>query len=268
AAEPAAARSPRCPCSRHSARRPARPGSPGRATAIVRRRAPRRQAQPPRRGRCASWPGRRGRECLRVLLDHLLHVGGEPNHDLLADIDVEVHVDRLVRRFHRDAAVQRHGKRGPGRELGAPCPLSGHFFPPGGGDCFAGCDCGAGAVVCSSCLLVLSTSTLSAGESIGKGITGAMTCVGSLNPFAIWISARNGPLMLTFSRSGICANTLCTSPATKPWVGPSDGPSIVRLVANSPARSPFRRTIIDLYLISVKRSNAIPAASPPGLVPV
>ncbi len=67
-----------------------------------------------------------------------------------------------------------------------------HFFPPGGGDWFADGCCAAGCVVCCSFLLVLRTSTLSAGESIGNGMTGAITSVGSLKAFAIWMSARNG----------------------------------------------------------------------------
>jgi len=52
--------------------------------------------------------GRSRREGLRVLLDHLLNVGRKANDDLLADVDVEVDVDRLVRRLDGDAARQRH----------------------------------------------------------------------------------------------------------------------------------------------------------------
>ena len=54
---------------------------------------------------------------------------------------------------------------------------------------------------------VLITSTFNAGESIGKGITGAIVSVGSLKALAIWMIARNGPLMFTFNLSGIFENT-------------------------------------------------------------
>src|SRR4051812_32501968 len=198
--------------------------------------------------------GRSRREGLRVLLDHLLNVLLQAHRHGLSDVHVQIDVDRLVGRLHVDAAGQRHRKRDSGRDLRRPFPWSGHLVPPGGGDWFVLSGCGAGRVLCSSVLLVLSTSTLSAGESIGNGMTGAMTCVGSLNDFAIWMIARNGPLMLMFSRIGIFEKTWWTSPATKPCAGPSDTPSIVSVVANSPARSPFNRTIIDRYRISRSRS--------------
>src|SRR5438270_10321790 len=152
----------------------------GRPAAPQSIRAPRRRER-----RWASWLGRRGREGLRVLLDHLLDILLQPHQHLLLDIDIEVDFDRLVRRLDGDAACERERRRYRDDEpQGVQIPL--HFVPPGGGDCRGGATCDTGlGLVCCSCLTVLRTSTFSAGESTGNGITGAITWVGSLNPLPI-----------------------------------------------------------------------------------
>src|SRR3569833_2804912 len=121
---------------------------------------------------------RRGREGLRVLFDHLLDVLLKADQHLLLDVDVEVNLDRLVGGLDRDAAGERqHRGDAPRKPHGFPLN-SRHFAPPGGGDVVVAL---LGSVAGWSCLVVLSTSTFSAGESIGNGITGAITCVGSFN---------------------------------------------------------------------------------------
>src|SRR5919112_139191 len=157
------------------------------------------------------------RERLRVLLDHLLDVLLQPHQDLLPDVDIEVHLDRLARCFDRDAA--RQGQRGE-RRRGHSHQLSFHLVPPDGGDWAGGGACFGGVLLGCSVLVVLSTWTFSAGESIGNGITGAMTCVGSLNALAIWIRARNGPVMFRLSLSGSLLKAEWTRLATIPWPGP------------------------------------------------
>src|SRR6476646_5582577 len=185
---------------------------------------------------------RRRRKGLRVLLDHLLDVLLEPHEHLLPDVDIEVHLDRLAGGFDGDAACERHCRRN------AKCSAdqrSFHFLPPDGGDGLGAGACVGAALPCCSLFVVLSTSTFSAGESIGNGTTGAMTWVGSLKALAIWMSARNGPLILRLSFSGSLLKAECTRLAMIPWPGPSDTVSIARRVANFPARSPSRRMTIE-----------------------
>src|SRR5438270_1796475 len=232
----------RSPCTRHTARPPAPPGLRARGYPQVAPQPVRRAPQPPAR-RSLSWLGRRRRERLRIFLDHLLHILLQPHQHLLLDVDIEVDLDRFVRRLDRDATCKRKRCRQRGelqRDRG-----SFHLVPPGGGDCLGGAplDTGLGCDCCS-CLVVLRTSTLSAGESTGNGMTGAITWVGSLKALPIWMSARNGALMFTFRRSGSLLKAERTSPASRPWLGPSETWSTVSRVANSPARSPSRRMII------------------------
>ena len=150
-----------------------------------------------------------------VLLDHLLHVLLKPHEHLLPDVDVEVHLDRLVGRPDGYARAERRYGGYPSRQSPDRSDHTFHFLPPGGGDC---CDGGVGLGALAGCsfFVVLSTSTLSAGESTGNGITGAMTWVGSLKDFAIWISARKGPLMFTFNFRGSLLKARWTRPAMMP----------------------------------------------------
>src|SRR4051812_8687393 len=56
-------------------------------------------------------------EYSRVLVDQLLHVLLEANHDLLADIDVQVDLDRLVGRAHLNASRSRQDRQCGEKEL-------------------------------------------------------------------------------------------------------------------------------------------------------
>ena len=126
----------------------------------------------------------------------------EPDQHLLLDVDVEVDLDRLVRRLDRDAASERQPRRRTGRRASPLCIVSASLLTSGWWGLVGVASGFRRGRSGSSLLVVLSTSTLSAGESTGNGITGAITCVGSLKPLVIWMSARNGPLMFTLSFSG------------------------------------------------------------------
>src|SRR6185369_1575361 len=167
--------------SRRNARRPGRIVLQPPTTAQAAR--PLAPTAPGRRGtRSISRLARCRRKRLRVLVDHLLDVLLQPHQHLLTNGDVEIDLDRLVRRLDRDATGQGHG----GRQGGELEHGSGHFFPPGGVAWGGGVLSVVGlALPCCSTLVVLSTSTLSAGESTGNGITGAIACVGSLKALPI-----------------------------------------------------------------------------------
>src|SRR5437762_3304523 len=190
------------PCSRRNARPRSRRCAQHRRLDFARRPA-RRPLVPQETP--ASLLRRALGERLRVLIDQLLDVPLQPHQHLLTDRDVQVDLDRLVGRLDRNTTRQRCGKEHRGEQPGS-CKLWHHHllshFVVGGLETFTDSSGGVWAWLC--CSSTRRTSVVIPGiSSSGRGNTSLITWRGSTTDLAVAISARNGPLIVTFILSGI-----------------------------------------------------------------
>ena len=109
-----------------------------------------------------------------------------------------------------------------------------------------------------------STSTLSPGNSTGNGITGAIALRRVLERLGHLDQRAERPVDVHIQPQRELAEGCGRGPQQSAGLAERHL-SIVSRVANSPARSPSRRMIIDWKRMSLSRSKAISAISPFGL---